>query len=236
MRRHSAHVESIGLVAHRLAPLGIEFVFTGGAVVGLLLTDRAAPDVRPTDDVDVIVGIAQFANYVSLQDDLRKLGLKHDMDGPNCRFILDGLKVDVMPSEGKILGFTNRWYDFAMRSAKEHFLPDGTVIRLISAPAFIATKFEAFHDRGKGDFVASHDMEDIIAVVDGRPELLAEVRESEDSVRQYIAERCTALVNNQGFLNSIGMHLMPDESSQARSVIITDRLRALSSINGQQSQ
>jgi predicted nucleotidyltransferase len=107
-----------------------------------------------------------------LQDDLRKLDFKHDMDGPNCRFILHGLKVDVMPSEGRILGFTNSWYDYAIKTAVEYVLPDGTSIRLVSAPAFIATKLEAFYDRGKGDVHMSHDLEDIIAVVNGRAELM----------------------------------------------------------------
>lgn len=55
-----------------------------------------------------------------------------------------------MPSEGKVLGFTNRWYDFALASANVYLMPDGTSIKLISAPAFVATKLEAFHDRGLG--------------------------------------------------------------------------------------
>lgn len=71
-----------------------------------------------------------------------------------------------MPSEGKVLGFTNRWYELAMRSAISHALPGNVSVRLISAPAFIASKLEAFHDRGQEDFLLSHDIEDIIAVVD----------------------------------------------------------------------
>ncbi len=120
------------MVARQLEKLRTPFVFTGGAVVGLLLTDSAAPDVRPTDDVDVIVGITTYSDYASLQEELRRLDFMHDMDGPNCRFILNGLKVDVMPSEGKVLGFTNRWYDLAMRSAICHALPHGDVRELAS--------------------------------------------------------------------------------------------------------
>lgn len=40
---HDAHVESLTLVAHKLLELDVEMVFTGGAVVGLLLTDPGAP-------------------------------------------------------------------------------------------------------------------------------------------------------------------------------------------------
>lgn len=146
------------MVARQLSQWRTEVVFTGGAIVGLLLTDRAATDVRPTDDVDAIVAAARYSNYAFLQDDLRKLGFMHDMEGPNCRFLLHGLKVDIMPSEGRILGFTNTWYDYAIKTAVEYVLPDGTSIRLISAPAFIATKLEAFYDRGKGDVRLSHDL------------------------------------------------------------------------------
>jgi len=231
MNRHSAYVENIASVARQLAKIKTVVVFTGGAIVGLLLTDRATPDVRPTDDVDVIVGAEQYADYAFLQEELRNLGFKHDMNGPSCRFILNELKVDVMPSEGKVLGFTNRWYDYAVSSANYYLLPDGTSIRLISAPAFIATKLEAFHDRGKGNFVLSHDMEDIIAVIDGRPELIDEVRIIDTDVRRYICESFAKLIDDTEFLDAIATHLLPDEGSQARARIIIDRVRAVSKLS-----
>ena len=97
----------------------------------------------------MIVAITQYSDYASLQEKLRTLGFKHDMTGPNCRFTLDGLIVDVMPTAGDVLGFANSWYDLAVNSARDQLLPNGTSIRLIAAPAFIATKLEAFHDRGR---------------------------------------------------------------------------------------
>ncbi|MBS1992699.1 MAG: hypothetical protein JSS86_13600 [Cyanobacteria bacterium SZAS LIN-2] len=228
MQRHNAHVEGISLVARQLSKIGIDPVFTGGSIVGLLLTDTAAPDVRPTDDVDVIVSIARYSDYAALQDALRKVGFKHDMKGPNCRFILDELKVDVMPSEGKVLGFTNTWYEYALRSASIYELPDGNSIRLISAPAFIGTKLEAFHDRGNQDFLLSHDLEDIIAVIDGRPELLEEVKAAEADIRQYIETTFARLIDNQDFIDAVKMNLLPDEGSQGRAKVIIERIRSLS--------
>ena len=230
MRRHNAHVESVSLVARQLANLNRDIAFTGGAIVGLLLTDSAAPDVRPTDDVDVIVDVSRYADYASLQDELRKAGFIHDMDGPNCRFILNALKVDIMPSDGKVLGFADRWYDLAVSSANDHLLPDGTIIRLISATAFVATKLEAFRDRGNGDFVLSHDMEDVIAVVNGRSELLEEVRTTSKDVRQYICETFSQLVNDPEFLDAVGTHLLPDKASQERAKLISQRMIAISEL------
>lgn len=56
----------------------------------------------------------------------------------------------------------------AVHTAVTRVLPSGTSIRLISAPVLIATKLEAFADRGHGDFLAGHDLEDITTIADGR--------------------------------------------------------------------
>lgn len=172
----------------------------------------------------------KYSDYASLQDELRKLGFKHDVSGPNCRFAFAGVTVAVMPCDERILGFTNRWYSLAMSSARNCTLPDGNTIRLISAPAFVATKLEAFYDRGKEDFIASHDMEDILAVVDARPELVDEIKVADAELRQYISEGFVRLLRHEDFIDAIAMHLHPDEASQARTGIVLERLRALAAL------
>ena len=106
-------------------------------------------------------------------------------------------------------------------------LLDGTTIRLISPPTFIATKIEAFQDRGKGDYMLSDDMEDIIAVIDGRPELGNEVKASPADIQQYIREFLAQLIDDSDFIDAISMHVAPDEGSQARRGIILDRIRRI---------
>ena len=54
---------------------------------------------------------------------------------------------------------------------------------------FCATKLDAFAGRGKGDYQSSHDLEDLIAVVDGRVELVREIHAGSNDVRTYIAFR-----------------------------------------------
>lgn len=49
----------------RLGPLVEDFVFLGGCAVGLLLTDRAAPPVRATVDVDVITEVGSHPMHVA---------------------------------------------------------------------------------------------------------------------------------------------------------------------------
>jgi predicted nucleotidyltransferase len=83
-----------------------------------------------------------------------------------------------------------------MRSALVYELAQGIRIRILSAPAFLATKWEAFEDRGAGDPYGSHDLEDIVSVVAGRPEVVAETRSADSEVRQYLAD------HTRGFLES----------------------------------
>ena len=67
-----------------------------------------------------------------------------------------------MPTDEKILGFSNRWYKAAIHSAITYQLTEDLTIRSVTAPYFLATKMEAFLGRGHGDFLGSHDFEDMM--------------------------------------------------------------------------
>lgn len=228
MSRNQTHLEYLMAVAKSLGPLLDQVVFVGGAIVGLLVTDPSAPDVRPTDDVDVIVEITSYGQYAELQEKLRALGFVHDMNGPNCRFIVHGLKVDVMPTEEKILGFRNKWYGAAIQSAELHKLPDGKTIRLITPVLFVCTKLDAFFDRGNGDYLGSHDLEDIMALIDGRSNLVDEARAAPEDVREYLRESFATLLGDTDFIASIEAHLPPDAAN--RVPIILEQMKELSSL------
>jgi hypothetical protein len=222
-------VEWVRRVAEHLGDLVADVVFLGGATVGLLITETGAPVVRPTKDVDLIVEIGSWAEYTVLQQELRERGFREDTDedAPICRWMVDGIKVDVMPTDGEVLGFANRWYELGLRLAKPFPLTTMTTIRLITAPLFIATKLEAFFDRGDGDFQLSHDLEDIVAIVDGRPELRDEIKRSEAEVRDYLRARVRHLLADQYFRDSLPGHLAGDVGSQSRLPILVQRLEAI---------
>jgi hypothetical protein len=133
-----------------------------------------------------------------------------------------------MPTDERVLGFTNRWFTQAIRTAESVQLPSGQTIRLVTPPLFLATKLEAFRGRGGGDFLTSHDLEDIITLIDGRHELLDDVRASASSLRAYIAHEITALLQNPEFNQALPGHLAGDDTSQARVPLIKERLRQLS--------
>ena len=83
------------------------------------------------------------------------------------------MTVDVMPTEGIVLGFRNRWYGEAIAHAIE-VQAEGERFRIVDAPHFCATKLDAYADRGAGELY-HHDLEDVVALVDGRAELHAEL-------------------------------------------------------------
>lgn len=135
-----------------------------------------------------------------MQQQLRERGFQESMeDNLTCRMRLGELKVDFMPDDAAILGFTNRWYHKALASAQPYVLTDSVTINLLAPAYFIATKLEAYHGRGNNDPLSSHDLEDIINLVDGRDELVDEVARAEEDVRQYIAEQFTALLDHPDF-------------------------------------
>jgi predicted nucleotidyltransferase len=231
MSRQQANLEQIMIVAERLGPLLDQMVFVGGAVAGLLITDPTAPDARPTDDVDVIVEVSGYGKYAALQAKLRERGFNHEMEGPNCRFVVAGTKVDVMPTDGTILGFSNRWYKLAIDTATAFRLPNGTSIRMINPTMFICTKLEAFLDRGRSDYIASHDLADIIAIVDGRSELEEEARAASEPVRRYLSENMSKLLASRDFIDCIEMHIAPSSNSQEHVDLIMNRLSHLAMLS-----
>jgi hypothetical protein len=216
----------------RLGSLADEFVFLGGCATGLLLTDVAAPPIRQTIDVDVIVQVLSKGEYYALSERLRQQKFKEDSsdDAPICRWTDGRVILDVMPTDPEILGFGNEWYEPAMMHAIEVGLPGGKIIRMVSAPYFLITKLEAFEGRGAGDFQMSHDIEDLVAVVDGRPMIVDEVSDSEAALHTAITDRFQALLLNSRFVDAVSGHLPTDEASQARVPLVINRMKQIAGI------
>lgn len=220
------NIDLLTAVAEALGEVRERLVFVGGCATALLITDPAAPPARATHDVDAIVAIVTLAEYHRLGADLRDRGFSQTLDEgePPYRWTLAGLKLDVMPTVEAVLGFSNRWYEHAMRTALPVELRKGLTIRLVTPPCFIATKLEAFRDRGEGDYLASHDLEDVISVVDGRPELVAEIAVAEQPLRNYVAGEFARLLADEGFLNTLP-GLVFDGSPAVRLPLVLERLK-----------
>ncbi|MFA6971301.1 MAG: hypothetical protein WC208_07875 [Gallionella sp.] len=229
MKARYPNVAKVELVAGALGELRERLLFVGGCAVDLLLTDTAAAPSRVTYDVDLVAQVAALAGYHQLEKEFVRLGFKRDMseDAPICRWRLGHLEVDLMPSDTSVLGFANLWYPLAVQMVQLVVLPSGTTIRLIAAPVFLATKFEAFADRGKGDLLGSHDLEDIINVVDGRPEIVEEISLSPIELQRYLADRCRALLAMPNFMDALQGMVFPDESLDERVQMLAERLKLI---------
>lgn len=233
MNAHDPNVAKVELVAQALDELREQVVFVGGCAVGLLLTDPTAAPPRVTYDVDLVAQVAALRGYHRLEREFEKLGFARDTsaDAPICRWRYQRLEVDLMPTDPTVLGFANRWYPLAVAGAQRVTLPSGTSIRLIGAPAFVATKFEAFADRGRSDLLGSHDAEDIVNLVEGRPELSEEVARAPADLRTYLAERCKELLARPDFADALTGMIVPDDALAERVQIVLQRLTLLARMN-----
>lgn len=231
MKYRDPNILAVELVAAALGSLREELVLVGGCSVGLLITDKARPAVRQTIDVDLVAEVTSITEYYAVCKKLRSCGFKQNADTDHlCRWHKGELILDVMPSEKSVLGHsTNRWYPQAVRDAERQVLDSGLVILMISPPLFLATKLEAFYDRAKRDY-KHHDMEDIINVIDGRPEIIDEVTAAADDVREFLRNEFDELLADESFTDDIPLHFRPDPASQARVPIVIDRLRRLAGL------
>lgn len=182
-----------------------EMTFVGGCATSLLITDDFTKEnVRHTDDVDLIVNVMTYSDFNRLQEKLKKKGFAVRMPNlgeeiPACAMFLDELRVDFMPNNERVLGFTNRWYEDAMQSATPYSLTDEITIQLITPVYFVATKLEAYKGRGESDPLESRDIEDILNLFDGRAELLEEIQNAALDVKKYIAKEISDLLENPIF-------------------------------------
>jgi predicted nucleotidyltransferase len=190
------NLEMLREAVRNLGELAEEMVFVGGCTTSLLITDEGAAEVRAIDDVDSIVEVTSYAQYNTFAERLKAVDFREDTrDGaPTCRWVKEETVLDVMPLDEKVLGFTNRWYKPAIEAAEEREILPGMTIKVVSTPYFCATKLEAFDGRGAGDYLASHDLEDIITVIDGRAEIIEEISRAPEDVRTYTSGKIAALL------------------------------------------
>ena len=220
------------IVARRLEPLGVPFAFLGGAVLGLMVDHPELMEIRPTKDVDVIVEVVTLNEYYTMEEKMRAAGFQHDISegAPICRWIVDGCRVDVMPIRSTALGMNSNWFPEAIQLSRLMEMGEGCWARVITPALFIATKLEAFKDRGKRDFYASHDFEDIITVTDGRASILDDVVVAPEKVRAFIAEAFTGFLNESDFPNALPGHLSGFAGARQRTELVKQRVVSIASL------
>lgn len=186
-----------------------DYVFVGGATVSLYATDSSlATEIRPTDDVDIVVELASYKGYADLDERLRNLGFSNDVaSGVICRYRIQGIIVDVMPTDPSIIGFSNRWYAEGFERAIPYVFDEHTTVKIFSLPYFVASKWEAFKGRGKNDYRTSKDFEDLVYVFENVDDFEEQIQASPERVISYLREEFSELIHRDDFEEGLYAHL-----------------------------
>ena len=222
---HHINITRIKAISRILKSIKKDVVFVGGATVSLY-ADSKSSEVRPTDDVDVVIELAAYNNYTQLEEELRNVGFENDKDsGIICRYMVQGIIVDIMPTNSDVLGFSNRWYEEGFENAISIMLDDDEV-KIFSFPYFIATKLEAFKNRGNNDFRFSSDFEDIVYVLENNSNAENQLSNLPEQLKEYFSKTFQDLINQQDWEEGLYAHLEPRNAPQ-KIIMIENILKKL---------
>lgn len=210
MYNKEINLHLVAEVATGLQELRQQMVFVGGAVISLYTDDPAADEIRPTTDIDMTINLANYAELAKVQERLIELDFYPNPEGKSiCAYRYNKIDIDIMPAEDSGIGIANTWYKPGFQYLETVELPGGISINILPALYFLATKLEAFSDRGNGDYYGSHDYEDIIYLLDNRTTIVEEILVSEDDVKQYIKQELTKIKEHPQANEILAMHIHP---------------------------
>lgn len=173
-------------IARALGELNMQVIYVGGATVGLYINDPAADDVRPTKDVDISLAIATIGELEKIREELIEKGfIQTAEDNVICRFRYEDVKIDVMNTKAIGWAPANRWFAPGFEQ-RETIDIDEETIQIVPLPYFLATKFEAYNNRGNKEPRTSHDFEDIVYVLDNRMDIVAQLLKSPEDVKPFL--------------------------------------------------
>jgi len=218
---HQRNLQRIRAVAHALHGLHQPVVFVGGATVSLYAPPLMSSEVRPTDDVDVVIELASYTDYSLLDEKLRSLGFQNDtQSNVICRYRIKGIVVDIMPLHADVLGFSNRWYPEGFQNAISVTIAPKVSVMIFSVLYFIASKLEAFKSRGGNDYRTSTDFEDIVYVLENCPSVEHELLTATGNLKAYLQQAFRHLLEDPYLEEGIYAHLAPTFAAQKSRQII----------------
>ena len=222
--------EAICKLQDKFQGVNRRFAFLGGSVLSLLITDKTVDSIRVTKDVDVMMDIKSRKEFHGVDEMLERMGFRHDTreDAPICRWICEGVTVDVLPIQEDVLGWNSKWFDAALDHA-ETIVIDGRAIPVIAAPYFVALKLEAFEDRGKKDFLTSTDFEDVICLFNGRSSIVDEIAAS-NVLREELAAKFRTYQQSQDMEDAVEGFAQTERQPERCRRVILERFRAIAAL------
>jgi predicted nucleotidyltransferase len=202
-------LERVASVAAELGDLARRVVFVGGAIAPLLQTDPPFPRARLTTDVDGIIASTTYADQERLRVKLNDRGFRQGMDAEHVhRWVSpSGIPFDLVPAGSHLGGSGNPWDAIALETAIALDLGNGVAIKHVSASAFLAQKWAAHHDRGRGDPLASSDLEDILALLASRPGIVEELAAAPSVLREYVNQQAREFLHGRDAEDLLAAHL-----------------------------
>lgn len=222
-------VARIIAVVGDLGALANDVVFIGGAIAPLLHTSSPLPRPRPTKDVDGVLASYRYGDADQLHQALRERGFRHDTTrtGHIHRWIApSGVLFDLVPAGDHIGGSGNPWDAEAISSAVDVTV-EGVTFRHASAPAFIAMKLAAFGDRGGGDVRASHDVEDVVALIASRETIVRDIDSAAPAVRDRLRAFAVSLLGSGLAEEIVAGHLNNADDRALTLRVTLDRIQKL---------
>lgn len=225
MHNKTINIRVVAEVAEGLQQYREQVVFVGGAVISLYTDDPAADEIRPTKDIDFTVNIVDVGEFHKTIEELGKLGFQPDPFGTSiCSYTYKSYPVDIIPAEDNAFGSTNRWYKIGFEDLWKVNVKDQEIY-ILSAPCFLATKFEAFNSRGK-DYRTSHDIEDIIYIIDNRITIVDEIAKCDKRILEFIKSEFQKIIDKGILEELLVTHIHPliiDE----RIHIVKEKIRSI---------
>ena len=120
---------------------------------------------------------------------------------------------------------SNRWFMLGFQRAVEYNL-EGVIIKILPLPYFLASKMEAFFDRGIRDLYGSHDFEDILYIFNYASTLEEQVLSVDEEIKMHLIECIKNILRSDNILAVITGHLYY-KTADERFEIINSKLETI---------
>jgi hypothetical protein len=227
--------DDLARVARELGDLHARCFLTGGSCIPFYLDEPLAEPPRVTYDIDVVVEVGSRAEFqADVEARLRRSGFIHDASegAPICRWRLGSLIIDIVPIDAEVFGFSNPWYKAGLPSLMDIPVTEHCTWRMLGPPFALASKLEAFWHRGAADPRMSHDLEDIVTLLNGRREIAKESLKASPECREFLADSFARILGDERLADSIESHLFPGENLQTRLTVVLAKMRSLAAKPG----
>ena len=203
MKNTLINLKVISKVAKALEELNDRVVYVGGAIVSLYINDPAAEDIRPTKDIDISLEILTLGELENLRILLNEKKFYQTSDlSVMCRFMYDDITIDVMSTKAVGWAPADKWFAPGFKHVETRNI-DGQKIRILPLSYFLATKFSAYHDRGAKEPRTSKDFEDITYILDNRIDLIEQIINSPEDVKQFLKSEFMNIINDSSLQEAL---------------------------------